>query len=1065
MASTLERAIALASSLAEAAQRVQTSAERAEAAQMARMMRDERGKAFTLAMADRVFRSHDPRRQARQVRRLIDWYGVPDYLPVHQRLMLQAGAAASHLAPGPVMAGMQQQLRRSSARVILDAAADPLAAYLRRRRAEGTRVNINQLGEAILGEAEAQRRLQAVVAHLDNPAIDYVSVKISAIFSQVHVIDWDRTLAAIKDRIRTLYRAAMARGKFVNLDMEEYRDLSPTMTAFQQVLDEPEFRTSRAGMVLQAYLPDSWHAQQELTTWAQRRLASGGSPVKLRIVKGANLAMEQVEAELHGWNQAPYESKSETDANFRRMLEYGCRPEHAAAVKLGVATHNLFDVALALVLRDEPGVRENVELEMLEGMANHQARAVQQAAGGLLIYAPVVQQQDFISALAYLVRRLDENTAPENYLHDLFELHPGSPAWERQKARFIEGWENRTAAPEISRRSLPRTKRGDSFDNASDTDWTQADRRAALRDAVARWKEPSLPELLPLDAVLSIARDAQPGWESLGRNARAQILARAADVMESNRFDTIVQMMSEASKAAAEADIEVSEAVDFARYVGTTAEPPAGVEARALGIVAVTPPWNFPYAIPCGNVVAALMAGNGVVLKPAPETVGVAWHLAQHLWQAGVPRDVLYFYPCADGEIGKALITDLRVSSVVLTGAHETARLFLSWRPSLRLIAETSGKNAIVVTAQADRDLAIKDLVRSAFGHAGQKCSAASLAILEAEVYDDAAFLRSLRDAAASLKVGPSSDLGSIVTPLIREPSPALLRAFTTLDDGESWLLEPKRAGADPRLWSPGIKLGVRPGSWFHQTECFGPVLGLMRADDLDHAIHLQNDTPFGLTGGIHSLDESEVNAWKDRVQVGNAYLNRAITGAIVRRQPFGGWKRSSMGPGSKMGGPNYVMLFARLTDVNAQAANDYQRWWDEHFSRPHDPSKLRCESNEFRYRPCKGVVLRLGTDDQRSAALAREAARVCSVPLEISFAEQESEDVLAARLKSLASRAEFLRTTCPPGEVLLTAAYEAGLNWICAPLLRDGRCELPRWLREQSISTTRHRYGVIQNV
>jgi RHH-type proline utilization regulon transcriptional repressor/proline dehydrogenase/delta 1-pyrroline-5-carboxylate dehydrogenase len=1055
------RVVELAAALAAEARRAWTAGERAESAQMARMMGDDAGKAFTLAMVDRVFRSRDPARQAARLRSFLGRFGVPKYLPPHQRLMLATGAAAARLLPGPVMAAMEGQLRRSSARVILAGEPKPLNGYLAARKAAGTRVNLNHLGEAILGEAEAAHRVKAVLDHLANPAVDYISVKISAIFSQINIIDWDATLATIKDRLRTLYRAAMPGRKFVNLDMEEYRDLELTVAAFQQVLDEPEFRSYAAGIVLQAYLPDSWAVQQRLTVWAQRRVANGGTPIKIRLVKGANLAMETVEAELHGWNAAPYPTKAETDANYRRMLEYGCQPEHAAAVKLGVASHNLFDVALALTLREQMGVRDRVELEMLEGMANHQARVVQAKAGGLLVYAPAVHRADFISAMAYLVRRLDENTSPDNFLHDLFDLTPGSPAWGRQERRFVTGWDERATVSAESRRGEPEPVPADArFHNASDTDWTQADKRAALNAARAAWVEPSLPTLGEMETVLSTAVSAQPAWEALGAAARGQVLRRGADAMESARFETIAQMMHEAKKAPAEADGEVSEAVDFARYVATTALVPE-VTAAALGVVVVTPPWNFPYAIPCGGVVAALAAGNSVILKPAPETVGVAWHLVRHLWSAGVPRDVLQFHPCEDGEIGKGLITDPRVAAVVLTGAYETAQLFLSWRPSLRLYAETSGKNGIVVTAQADRDLAVKDLIRSAFGHSGQKCSAASLGILEAEVYDDPAFRRALRDAAASLKVGPATDLGSLVTPVIREPSPNLLRALTTLEPGEEWLLEPKVSPTDPCQWSPGIKLGVRPGSWFHTTECFGPVLGLMRAKDLDDAIRIQNDTPFGLTGGIHSLDDAEIATWRDRVQVGNAYVNRPITGAIVQRQPFGGWKRSSLGPGNKAGGPNYTSLFATLADAGDSGEN-YQKWWDEYFAVAHDPSGLTCESNQLRYRPCRGVVLRLPTDDAEPVALAQSAARVCSVPLHLSFADRETEAELATRLPTLS--AEFLRTVEMPGDALLIAAYGAGLNWMHAPLLKSGRHELPRWLREQAVSETRHRYGLVMD-
>ncbi len=1055
-----DRAIGLAAELATAARAAWTGGERAESAQMARLMADPAGRAFTLAMVDRVFRSRDARPQARRLRSFLDRYGVPAYLPRHQRWMLATGAAAAQLLPGPVMAAMERQLRRGSGRVILAGEPGPLNAYLARRKAAGTRVNLNHLGEAILGEREAAARTAAVLAHLANPAVDYVSVKISAIFSQVNTVDFDRTLPTIKDRLRTLYRAARqappAVDKFVNLDMEEYRDLELTVAAFQQVLDEPEFARLTAGIVLQAYLPDSWPVQQRLTDWARRRVAAGGAPIKVRLVKGANLAMEAVEAELHGWHAAPYTTKADTDANYRRMLDYGCRPDHAAAVRLGVASHNLFDVALALTLGDFYGTAGRIELEMLEGMANHQARVVQARAGGLLVYAPAVERAHFISAMAYLVRRLDENTHPDNFLHDLFDLVPGSPAWERQRARFVAGWEHRARAPTGSRRREPLPVPADgSFANAPDTDWTQADRRAALAEALARWRPPTIDPLPPLDAVLSTAVAAGPAWAAADR---ASILRRCGDAIESARFDAIAQMVHEAKKAPAEADAEVSEAADFGRYHATLAGPGPAVTAAPLGVVVVTPPWNFPYAIPCGGVTAALAAGNAVVLKPAPETAGVARLLVEQLWAAGVPRDVLQFYPCADGDTGRALITDPRTSAVVLTGGYDTACLFQSWRPSLRLFAETSGKNAIVVTAQADRDLAVRDLIRSAFGHSGQKCSAASLGILEVEVYDDPAFSDALLDAAASLRVGPATDPGSVVTPVIRDPSPALLRALTTLDDGESWLLQPEVDPADPCLWSPGIKLGVRPGSWFHQTECFGPVLGLMRAADLDQAITWQNATPFGLTGGIQSLDDAEVARWQDRVQVGNAYVNRPITGAVVRRQPFGGWKRSSLGPGHKAGGPNYVGLFRTVTDA-LRTSDDYAAAWSAHFAVDHDPSRLACESNVLRYRPCRGVIVRLDHDDA-AATLARSAAAVTRVPLHLSFADHESEAALIARLPSLP--AEFLRTERAPGDALLSAAYAAGLNWIDAPLVRFGRHELPRWLREQSVTRTRHRYGLV---
>jgi RHH-type transcriptional regulator, proline utilization regulon repressor / proline dehydrogenase / delta 1-pyrroline-5-carboxylate dehydrogenase len=528
--------------------------------------------------------------------------------------------------------------------------------------------------------------------------------------------------------------------------------------------------------------------------------------------------------------------------------------------------------------------------------------------------------------------------------------------------------------------------------------------------------------------------------------------------MSDQRYRTIACLRLDGKKAIAEADGEVSEAIDFARYYARTAQLPPNIKSNAFGIVAVVSPWNFPYAIPAGGVLAALMAGNSVILKPARATLQIAWLFVQQLWQAGVPRDVLHFYPCYN-ELGKALITDKRVECCILTGSLETARKFQSWRPSLPLLAETSGKNALIITAQADRELAIRDLVRSAFGHAGQKCSAASLAIIEAEVYDDPQFLRQLRDTASSLFAGPATDRRSIVTPLVIAPGSNLLRALTTLDAEEEWLLEPRRLNDDPCSWTPGIKLGVQPNSWFHRNECFGPVLGIMRANSLAQATEYQNASDFGLTAGLHSLDPDEIAWWRDQAQAGNLYVNRPITGAIVQRQPFGGWKGSCIGPGAKAGGPNYVRSFFNMSDEGFVDV-DYEAAWTNHFSLEHDPSALRSESNVFRYRPCRGVILRLEKRDEQSISRAMTAARITNVPLSISIREEESDDQFIARLPGLARHAEFLRTVEVPSDEVLLATQEIGLNWINAALLASGRIELTRWLREQSISETRHRYG-----
>ncbi len=1142
LATLAPQAVALAAKLLKKGSAGLTADERRQAEMMARLMDDPAGKAFTLALTDQVFRSGDAVRSAAEFRHVLTEHGMPRYLSWGQRLAMRMAHWASHLCPGLVIRAITEQIRGESGRVILPGEDNELMPYLESRRRAGFRMNLNQLGEAILGEDEAERRLQAVLGRLRTPGIDYISVKISSICSRINVLAWDATVEAIKARLRQLYRTTMdhrggapqssfaataTTAKFVNLDMEEYRDLELTLAAFQQTLDEPEFRQLGAGIVLQAYLPDSHDAQRRLTQWALKRVADGGAPVKLRLVKGANLAMERVEAELHGWEQAPYPSKADVDASFKRMLEFAVRPEHTRAVRVGVASHNLFDLAMAMLLAEKRGVTEAVDLEMLEGMANHQARVIREARGDLLLYAPVVKREDFHSAMAYLVRRLDENTARENFLHDLFGLEEGTEAWNRQSEAFLKSCGRAATIQASPRRSQDRTRSpltspggtSQGFRNEPNTDWVLAHNRNWIDAIRNRWarqekrktplqiggefigrdyagmgRDPSRPGVPAycfetagpedVDRALDTAVKAIRDWTAMGENGRARILRTAADHMSDERGETIACMILDGGKSIPEADAEVSEGIDFARYYAGSAEQWAtvsGVRARPLGVVVVAPPWNFPYAIPAGGVLAALAMGNAVILKPARESVLVAWQLASQLWEAGVPREVLQFVVCRDHDTGRSLIVDPRVAAVILTGAWETAQRFLGWKPELYLCAETSGKNAMVITAAADRDLAIKDLVQSAFGHSGQKCSAASLAILEAEVYDDPRFLSQLRDAAGSLVTGSAWDPASQVTPVIREPSPELLRGLTQLDDGESWLLEPRRVGDNPNCWSPGIRLGVKPGSWYHRTECFGPVLGLMRAKDFEHALEIQNSHELGLTAGLHTLDSREMEVWRERVEAGNCYINRPITGAIVQRQPFGGWKKSSVGPGAKAGGPNYVAQFARWEETESgdrpEAARiSYARAWAEHFSVEHDPTRLACESNVFRYRPLREVFLRLDAktapaDLELAILAARTAGTAVCVSISAASPQLESaanaagcpcviQNATAAADELSRRRPEMLRTTGPAEEVVLRAANKLGIRRIHAPMSASGRLELTRWMKEQAISRTMHRYG-----
>ena len=1072
-AQLVEEAIALADAILREALATATRGERRQLQRLGRLVADPAGRELVQRLTDEVLRIGSNRRAGRRFADVVAEHGLPSSLGRVDRLLLMTGAKLSRPLPQVVMPLVRRRILAETNGVVLPAEDPRFGAHVDQRKREGIGLLVNPLGESILGDDEATRRVGQVLEKLGRPDVGAVSIKASALVANLDVLDFDRSIERISEPLREIYRAALLKEPrgFVNLDMEEYRDLQLTVAAFTKVLDEPEFHHLEAGIVLQAYLPDSHDVLEHLGEWATTRHRSGGAPVKIRIVKGANLAMEAVEAELHDWTAAPYPTKADVDASFKLMLESALRPEWNGAVRVGVASHNLFDVAWALVLRDRlpQDQRARIDLEMLEGMAPAQSRAVHQAAGALLLYAPVVQHDQIDASIAYLSRRLDENTAPENFLRALFTIRPGSAEFAIQADKFRRSVADRHLVSTARRRfAAPRDEAA--YSNEPDSDATDPAVRRRLQAAVHRpdpTPQPTIIEtLIGIDEIVARAVAAQESWAASGAERRRQVLAAVAGVFRAERFDTIQVMADDAVKVVREGDPEVSEAIDFATYYGTVGldvvelQRAEGASLRTRGVVVVASPWNFPYAIPAGGVLAALAAGNVVILKPAPEVRRTAMHLVDQLHRAGVPDDVVQFVACPDNEVGRRLINHPEVDSVILTGAYETAALFRSWNPAMHLLAETSGKNAIVITQAADLDVAIRDLVRSAFGHAGQKCSAASLAIVEASLYDDPSFMERLADATRSLVVGPPTDPGSVVGPLIGEPSPKLLRGLTQLDDGERWLVEPRSLG--DHLWSPGVRVGVRPGSWFHLTECFGPVLGVMRADDLAHAVELQNATPYGLTGGIHSLDDAEIDRWLDEVEVGNAYVNRGITGAIVQRQPFGGWKRSSVGCGPKAGGPDYVaeLVTAEPTAIDRdEARRSYRQAWAAWFSRSHDPTGLASERNELRYRHLDTVVVRVGSDTPEGALpAARSAAEICGTRMIVSDSSTESETALVQRLATLG--VERVRSLTAAGEQLRAGCSAIGIEIDTEPVSISGRRELRRWLREQAISRTTHRHG-----
>lgn len=1156
--------------------------------QMMRLIRNPLDKVILTRMIDQSFRSDNHARVADQVRHVLLKYGVPQFFSIPEKTLIRLFLTAGRYAPGTAIPRMIEKIRKDSARSVIPGEKVILDAHLKQRRKEGIRMNLNHLGEAVLGEREAEGRLATYIRDMEDPSIEYISVKISTIFSQINSLAFENTVAVLKARLSRLFRAAKHHRyrredgalvpKFVNLDMEEYRDLAITLAAFTQTLDQDEFRDYEAGIVLQAYLPDAFEKQRELTRWARERAAGKGAPIKIRIVKGANMEMELVESAIHNWPLAPYDNKLDVDANYKRMIDYGMRPDNITAVHLGIASHNLFEQAYAYLRARQYGVNAYVSFEMLEGMANHVWRALRDSTGEeVLLYAPVAAREEFINAIAYLVRRLDENTADENFLRYAFNLTSGSPEWCFLKERFIASCRHKHRVKSTPNRIQDRnTETYDTpcgsfhtgeFINEADTDWSlSANVRWAARVRKRWMKRPGdPPEEIPVliggealfqgreivdcidpnqyaekviparfalatiedvDRAVAVAKADPDGWRALTHVERHRILSNVAVELRKARGDLMGCAAANTGKIFTEADPEISEAIDFAEFYPWTAgiyESLPGVTCQGKGTALVITPWNFPVAIPAGGILASLSAGNTVIFKPASAAAMTAWHLCQCFWRAGVSRNTLQFVPCDGSSVGPRLTGSPDIDFIILTGGTDTGMKILKNRSDALLAAETGGKNATIVTAMSDRDQAIKNILHSAFSNSGQKCSATSLVILEKEVFEDPHFKRQMVDAAESYATGSAWRFRNRMGPLIHPPKGDLERALTQLEPGEEWALKPRNIDGNPYLWTPGIKWNVQAGSYTHMTEFFGPVIGVMKADSLETAIKWVNETGYGLTSGLESLDEREQRLWKGKIEAGNLYINRVTTGAVVLRQPFGGMGKSALGAGIKAGSPNYVSQFMDFEEVGfprtgaiqkeyrlLRIAQEWRRktaWGqmpdhrddiertvraihsyiynvEQEFSQTKDYFKIRGEDNVLRYRPVDTVIVRVDARDTLFEVLARIAgAAVAGCRVIVGLPRDLDSPVTGflaggngryflggipvvrhsdQDLIDILNDVDRIRYAAPDRvpKAVFEAAAEHGFYISRNRVLMEGRIEMLNYFQEQTVSHSYHRYG-----
>ncbi len=926
---------------------------------MAWSMQDERLKTQLFRFVDALPGLQGPERIHRHLQEYLQ--PVLGRLPAPLRWVLEAARQRRDLA-GIVSWAAGLGARQLARRFIVGADVAGTVAAVARLRGRSRAATVDLLGEAVLSESEAERYKQrylelitamasAAASWPQVEAIDRdhagplprvnVSIKLSALTGRFETGDPAGTAKRVLARLRPILQLAREKGAFVNIDMEQSAYRPATLAILRQALGEEPFRDwPDCGVAIQAYLTGCEVDLAELHDWARTR----GTSLWVRLVKGAYWDSERATALQNGWPSPVFTDKPATDANYERLAAWLI--DRHQVLRPAFGSHNVRSIARVLALVQDRGVPARlVEFQMLFGMAEGLQQALVRRGERLRVYAPF---GDLLPGMAYLVRRLLENTSNQSFV----------------RAGFLERIpEERLLMDPATINPPPGAHQARSFANLPPLDFSLPEPREALAQALAGsraeapqhslWiagqavagerqlevRNPShLHQVLgqvalatpaQARAAVEAAASAFPSWRDQPHRVRSACLRAVAAALLERRMELIALIVREVGKSWREADADVSEAVDFCRYYADGAEVLARTRQVDLpgeendwfhepcGVAIVIAPWNFPLAILCGMAAAALVTGNTVVMKPAEQSSLVGCALLAAFTAAGLPPGVVNLITGEGEVVGPALIDHPATALVAFTGSRavglglrqQSARAVEGRDHLVRVIAELGGKNAIIVDEDADLDEAVSGVMHSAFGYQGQKCSACSRVVVLEGVH--ARFLSRLIEATRAWELAPAEDPSHGIGPLIDAEARSRVLEAIARGRAEASLVYAGDAGAlaqEGHYVAPHIFAEVPHDSFLAQEEIFGPVLSVLRARDLDQALRIANGTRYALTGGCYSRSPSTLLRVRREFRVGNLYLNRHITGALVGRQPFGGFKLS--GTGTKAGGSEYLLHF-----------------------------------------------------------------------------------------------------------------------------------------------------------
>jgi RHH-type proline utilization regulon transcriptional repressor/proline dehydrogenase/delta 1-pyrroline-5-carboxylate dehydrogenase len=957
--------------LRKAANAGRTNSEQKADLEQQRLVEDPEGLKTFMAMFDEALRAVDNQGIADMAKGILKENGIPKFLKEHEKMLFEVFGFVAPLVPNISVPIFIAGLKSRANKVV--AVGDNYSSRI--KGDENLEFNLNTLGEMIFGRAEVEEKTSADLKLLKDKKVSCISVKASNMYSQVNPLGFDHSVECIKTQLRPRIRAAVKNKpsnesgrvhKLINLDMEEYSDLDITLKVFKDVLMEPEFMGYQMGIAIQTYMPDAERVITELLDFARERVSRGGAKIRVRVVKGANIPLEAVKASENGWKTPTYKEKVDTDANWKKIVSILLKKENLAVCEVGIASHNDFDLAYANQLLVDKRINSGAEFEVLEGMANSLRRElINKFKRKVLVYFPVVKSVNFLTAMAYLVRRFQEQSSEQNFLRYVFNLEVDSAEHKKLHKQFTDSLDRIKRVSSIPRNTQDRSLEAKntkvnplSLDRAKfkgdpRTNFSLVQNRDWIKECMDKYKddldikvpvmvgagtvkedreldevydrfdidkqigEVAVPTNEDIGGMCRVARESSVVrcWAAIENEAKFEIFAKAKALINQRRGDLIGLMAAEAGKTVAEAEGEVCELIDFIEVYATGLKEAEEFEnteiVKEASVVGVISPFNFPLAILGGGVVAALLAGNAVIAKPSPKTRLIAKMLIDILHESGVPKDVLQLCNARDYDV-QTLVENL--DQCIFTGSTEIAFKIRKMNPKMELFAETGGKNVMYVSEYADKELAIKNIVAT-FGHNAQKCSATSIVALPPKLYKDKKFLAQLTDAVKSLEIGDPKELHTKVGPLISSLN-SRLRAAVDRPDVKGWLVKPEKQNGRDDMISPGLYIGTDRKDAARIPEYFGPIIDIVCVEDVKDYANLVAETGSGLVAGIQSLKKSELEYFNENVQAGVLYANDKMVGAEAGRNGFGGFANSRVGRGRQAGWFNYIQNFIKFKNV-----------------------------------------------------------------------------------------------------------------------------------------------------